>query len=537
MPIKVGQGFERTSSAPIDLSLTLTKAQMLAVQDSAMPDKYFTICQDDGGIYLYDKDATPNAETGKFSKLEGGAGNTYSFALTQAQYDALPDTDKDSENVYYVTDGGGGTAAPPMTQDILWDWEGNHGSGRPGAIGDTITFENPITDYDLILFEIGNNPPTAPSEWKTSGLYTVEEIAEAFGKDVRFYVGMSGYNWSLKFVDATTATISNYDGSNHTWRKVTGIKFGNVMATDASIGRWEKIEEWDLSTFTTKEVTLDLTPYNAVAFSSGHTATQLWNSVVKIVSDWEVGETINSYSADSGGNFNVYLTKNSETSYTIGKAYARQRAVLYGYRETAISPADAKRIADEVKVRPTLQEVVDVGNTAVYEGTQNSTYTKQIAPTKFYVEESANTYDADGSLHSTESRFYQEVYSDSTKTTRKEKRTGAYSAGFIYLNNDRTTGDDTQLSIDTRQNPPTVTMTDDLKAAFQNALGLPIFITDIVVESITGKVTVTTDRAPTTYSITNLVDGAAIAGTWASNVFTPTTPADVLDGNWVVGVS
>lgn len=75
MSIKVSQAFERTSAAPIDETLGLTKAQMGAVNDNVMPAYYFTICQDDGKIYLYDKSiATPDPVTGKFTVFEGGGG-------------------------------------------------------------------------------------------------------------------------------------------------------------------------------------------------------------------------------------------------------------------------------------------------------------------------------------------------------------------------------------------------------------------------------------------------------------------------------
>lgn len=70
--INVSQSFHRTSANAIDDTLTLTKAQMLAINDNLMPSKYLTICQEDGKIYLYDKAATPSVETGKFSVFEGG---------------------------------------------------------------------------------------------------------------------------------------------------------------------------------------------------------------------------------------------------------------------------------------------------------------------------------------------------------------------------------------------------------------------------------------------------------------------------------
>ena len=72
--INVSQSFHRTSANAIDETLTLTKAQMLTVNDNLMPNKYLTICQDDGAIYLYDKSAVPSVETGKFTKFEGGGG-------------------------------------------------------------------------------------------------------------------------------------------------------------------------------------------------------------------------------------------------------------------------------------------------------------------------------------------------------------------------------------------------------------------------------------------------------------------------------
>lgn len=74
MSIKVSQAFSRTSANPVDETMALTKAQMLTVNDNLMPAYYFTICQDDGEIYLYNKTATPSASTGKFTKFEGGGG-------------------------------------------------------------------------------------------------------------------------------------------------------------------------------------------------------------------------------------------------------------------------------------------------------------------------------------------------------------------------------------------------------------------------------------------------------------------------------
>ena len=71
MAINVGAAFKRTSANPIDESMVLSKAEMLAVDDNLMPVKYLAVCKDDGKLYTYDKNATPSAETGKFSEAGG----------------------------------------------------------------------------------------------------------------------------------------------------------------------------------------------------------------------------------------------------------------------------------------------------------------------------------------------------------------------------------------------------------------------------------------------------------------------------------
>lgn len=84
MAINLSQAFHRTSANAVDETLTLTKAQMLATNDNLMPSYYFTVCQDDGKLYLYDKSATPNSTTGKFKEFSGGNGGSgiYSTSAT-----------------------------------------------------------------------------------------------------------------------------------------------------------------------------------------------------------------------------------------------------------------------------------------------------------------------------------------------------------------------------------------------------------------------------------------------------------------------
>lgn len=90
---RMGMPFERTGAFPIDTTMTLTKAQMLTVDDAAMPEKYFTVCQDDGKLYLYDKSATPSAETGKFSVMEGGASDIFYITVDGDGFTPTSDPD------------------------------------------------------------------------------------------------------------------------------------------------------------------------------------------------------------------------------------------------------------------------------------------------------------------------------------------------------------------------------------------------------------------------------------------------------------
>lgn len=76
MAIRTSQGFKITSNEPIDANLTLTKSEMKNINENLIPDKYLTICQDDGKLYLYNKSNTVDEQTGKFRVFEGGSGGS-----------------------------------------------------------------------------------------------------------------------------------------------------------------------------------------------------------------------------------------------------------------------------------------------------------------------------------------------------------------------------------------------------------------------------------------------------------------------------
>lgn len=72
MPLNITAPFGRQGAFPIDEALTLTKAEMLVVNDNIMPDVYLALCKDDGQLYLYNKSNTADPETGKYRLYESG---------------------------------------------------------------------------------------------------------------------------------------------------------------------------------------------------------------------------------------------------------------------------------------------------------------------------------------------------------------------------------------------------------------------------------------------------------------------------------
>ena len=69
MAINLPSGLNITTIEAVDSRILLTKEQMKNMVDAKMPDKYFCICLDDGNLYIYNKNATPNTVTGKFTSF------------------------------------------------------------------------------------------------------------------------------------------------------------------------------------------------------------------------------------------------------------------------------------------------------------------------------------------------------------------------------------------------------------------------------------------------------------------------------------
>lgn len=69
MAINLPSGLNITTIEAVDSRILLTKEQMKNITDAKMPEKYFCICLDDSNLYIYNKSATPNEVTGKFTPL------------------------------------------------------------------------------------------------------------------------------------------------------------------------------------------------------------------------------------------------------------------------------------------------------------------------------------------------------------------------------------------------------------------------------------------------------------------------------------
>lgn len=83
-----------------------------------------------------------------------------------------------------------------------------------------------------------------------------------------------------------------------------------------------------------------------------------------------------------------------------------------------------------------------------------------------------------------------------------------------------------------------ITNKDYVDAAVQNAIAAQVKITDIVVTSGTGAITITLSAIPTSVAVKTLVGGTQVAGTMTNTdliyTFTPTNPDDILNSDWVV---
>ena len=254
MAINVSQAFHRTSANPVDDTLTLTKAEMLTVNDNLMPSKYLTVCQDDGFIYLYDKSNTADPTTGKFRKFEGGS---------DIQVDALPTAAAAIEGtiVQYI---GSTTAAltngyfyicqeVPESDPKEYEWAAKSVQASSG--GSAALESNVTTNLAVGAIASGTTLQQGLTFTEFVQKLTITEIAPTIG----FSITKSG---NVVYGSSYTETLTVNVSAMGTAKKIKTIAWyqGNtVLRTDtidsSTTGSW---------TYTMGSATTDTTTFKAV---------------------------------------------------------------------------------------------------------------------------------------------------------------------------------------------------------------------------------------------------------------------------------
>jgi len=106
MAITIPSGFNITVQEAVDKRLLLTKAEMVAMADAKMPDKYLAVCSDDGKLYLYNKANTASSTTGKFRVFEGGGEPAEYLKSAAVSGNKLTLTKNDNTTVVFEPQGG-----------------------------------------------------------------------------------------------------------------------------------------------------------------------------------------------------------------------------------------------------------------------------------------------------------------------------------------------------------------------------------------------------------------------------------------------
>lgn len=232
MAINVSQSFHRTSANAIDDTLTLTKVQMLAVNDNLMPQKYFTIGQDDGKIYLYDKSNEVDETTGKFRKFEGDSGASALSDLTDVLLTAL-------EN----------------GQTLAWDEENSKWVNIDFPTGDA-TLESAVTSNLAVgAISSGTTLPQGTTFTEFAQKLLITEIAPTIG----FSISKSGNQlYGTSYTETLTVNVSAI-GTAKKIKTIAWYEGSTLLRTDtidsASTGSYS---------YTMATATTDSTTFKAI---------------------------------------------------------------------------------------------------------------------------------------------------------------------------------------------------------------------------------------------------------------------------------
>ena len=148
----------------------------------------------------------------------GGGTGSYDVELTQAEYDALPDTKLTDNKNYFIKDGKGGGSGSGYSETLLFDNTEKKYNG-------TFTLTDSFLNYDQIVFEVTNNNS---NNWNVTSFcpYLVSAISDRIGGQSEakglFLVSVASA-WLCVFLTTETSITTGEGGA--IIKRIYGIKY------------------------------------------------------------------------------------------------------------------------------------------------------------------------------------------------------------------------------------------------------------------------------------------------------------------------
>lgn len=164
------------------------------------------------GVYIKTIEITASDGT------EGSGGSDSSVELTQAEYDALPDTKLTDNKNYFIKDGKGGGSGSGYSETLLFDNTEKKYNG-------TFTLTDSFLNYDQIVFEVTNNNS---NNWDVTSFcpYLVSAISDRIGGQSEakglFLVSVASA-WLCVFLTTETSITTGEGGA--IIKRIYGIKY------------------------------------------------------------------------------------------------------------------------------------------------------------------------------------------------------------------------------------------------------------------------------------------------------------------------
>lgn len=147
-----------------------------------------------------------------------GGGSSDDVELTQAEYDALPDTKLTDNKNYFIKDGKGGGSGSGYSETLLFDNTEKKYNG-------TFTLTDSFLNYDQIVFEVTNNNS---NNWDVTSFcpYLVSAISDRIGGQSEakglFLVSVASA-WLCVFLTTETSITTGEGGA--IIKRIYGIKY------------------------------------------------------------------------------------------------------------------------------------------------------------------------------------------------------------------------------------------------------------------------------------------------------------------------